>query len=311
MAATDDSMSVDPILAALRQSPLFQLSLSSKELFHSNFLAWLCETYPQYAGRLFADFLSHAPPTYDRLCVYRERHNIDLWIEYPGGGELLIENKVKSLPAKQQLEEYAATVSNNPRADFLLLSLTHPAFLSPNERLIHLSNGTVWHYLTYRELADKFRDLLPHIRAINKYHGLLLNDYIHFITHLDALQRHFDVDGNDKQGNFFGVQNRIKRDLKPIRLHDLIDKMRYARLSECVSDARRKDGFSIIHENLCNGHDCASRASVADRRHDTRGRPIGSQVHRYGQRSTWQSSDRGCSGAGEPFPTGRRGLGLP
>jgi hypothetical protein len=30
----------------LKKSPLFNLSLASKELFHSNFLAWLCEAYP-------------------------------------------------------------------------------------------------------------------------------------------------------------------------------------------------------------------------------------------------------------------------
>lgn len=28
---------------ALQNNPIFQLSLSSKELFHSNFLAWLAE----------------------------------------------------------------------------------------------------------------------------------------------------------------------------------------------------------------------------------------------------------------------------
>lgn len=32
----------------LSSSPLFNLSLSSKELFHSNFLAWLAQHYPDF-----------------------------------------------------------------------------------------------------------------------------------------------------------------------------------------------------------------------------------------------------------------------
>ncbi len=31
------------IVETLQNNPIFQLSLSSKELFHSNFLAWLAE----------------------------------------------------------------------------------------------------------------------------------------------------------------------------------------------------------------------------------------------------------------------------
>ena len=60
------SHELDQIIDGLKQSPLFQLSLASKELFHSNFLAWLCVTYPDHAGRLFAAFLNYTPPTCGR-----------------------------------------------------------------------------------------------------------------------------------------------------------------------------------------------------------------------------------------------------
>jgi len=35
------------VVRSLTASPLFQLSLAAKELFHSSFLAWLCESHPQ------------------------------------------------------------------------------------------------------------------------------------------------------------------------------------------------------------------------------------------------------------------------
>jgi PD-(D/E)XK nuclease superfamily len=244
--------SLEHILRALKQSPLFHLSLASKELFHSNFLAWLCETYPRHSGRLFATFLPHVPSSHDRLRVYRERNNIDVTLEYPGGEELIIENKVKSLPSQQQLEEYATTARHKAQTGFLLLSLTRPAFLPLHETTIRLNDGVVWQYLTYREYADMLRDILPGISAANNYHGQLLCDYIDFITQLDALQSHFVIDWDGEHGNFFGVQNDLQR-LASIRLHDLIDKMRYAQLAQRVSDALRKEGFALIHKDLWHG----------------------------------------------------------
>jgi hypothetical protein len=48
----------------LKKSPLFNLSLSSKELFHSNFLAWLCENYPNYMGEIISGYLKIKPSEY-------------------------------------------------------------------------------------------------------------------------------------------------------------------------------------------------------------------------------------------------------
>ena len=75
------------VIRTLNNSPVFQLSLASKELFHSNFIAWLCEAYPQLAGRLFGEFIKTAPPAYDGFGVDRERENVDLWLTFPNGQE--------------------------------------------------------------------------------------------------------------------------------------------------------------------------------------------------------------------------------
>ncbi len=243
--------SFEQIVSALKRSPLFHLSLASKELFHSNFLAWLCESYPDQAGRIFATFLKHAPLTYGQLNVYRERHNIDLSLEYSGGEVLIIENKVKSLPALAQLEEYAAATPNKAQTSFLLLSLTRPTFLPFPGTTIRLSNGVEWHYLSYHDLADKLHAILPDITAITSYHGQLLRDYIDFITHLDALQNHFSIDWDDEHGDFFHAQKEIQH-LASIRLHDVIDKMRYAQLAQRVRDVMQKNGFTFIYNDFWN-----------------------------------------------------------
>jgi hypothetical protein len=239
--------SVDQICDALRQSPLFQLSLASKELFHSNFLAWLCQTYSDRAGCLFAAFLPHRPLTCEGPTVCREWHNIDLLLTYPGGAQLVIENKVKSLPAKQQLDEYAEAFPDKEQTGFLLLSLTRPTFPP--------SDGTVWQYLSYGQLADKLRDLLPHIVATDDYHGQLLHDYIEFIKNLHDLQDKFTIDWDSERNDFFIARNDVKC-LKAIRLHDLIDKIRYGQMERQVGEALRGDGFpSVRHEKLRDGHE--------------------------------------------------------
>src|ERR1700676_1892052 len=108
----------------LRSSPLFQLSLGSKELFHSNFLAWLFETYPQESGRALSRFLKKDEGSAVMLPVLREQKNRDLTINFKNGQQLVIENKVKSLPYIEQLELYSEGATEDQ--NFLLLSLMPP-----------------------------------------------------------------------------------------------------------------------------------------------------------------------------------------
>lgn len=103
-------------LASLGANPIFHLSLSSKELFHSNFLVWLAD----YQTALFNEMLEHcfdcktfeyAP---DKYVALREYKNFDFCIcerdaaQVDGIGRIvfLLENKFKSIPYKAQLDEY-------------------------------------------------------------------------------------------------------------------------------------------------------------------------------------------------------------
>lgn len=103
-------------LASLRSNPIFHLSLSSKELFHSNFLVWLAD----YQTALFNEILEHCfdCKTFkydpDRYVALREYKNFDFCIcerdtalvEGIGRIVFLLENKFKSIPYKAQLDEY-------------------------------------------------------------------------------------------------------------------------------------------------------------------------------------------------------------
>lgn len=237
------------VIRKLKSSPLFQLSLASKELFHSNFLAWICESYPDQVAPLFSDFLPQPPPAHVPLTVHREKGNIDLTICFPGGNQLVVENKVKSIPREEQLEEYAAKFGNKAQTGFLLLSLTRPGFLNEGKTAFSL-NDVCWHYLSYGRLAELLQSIALTVSGLDTYHGALLTDYIEFITLLDVLHAHFAIDWEHEDADFFGMQE----DLRQIRLHDLVDKLRFAELAWRVKGELKAEGFeNVVMRNLPNG----------------------------------------------------------
>jgi hypothetical protein len=233
----------------LRASPLFNLSLASKELFHSNFLAWLCECYPDLIGPLFGRFAKAPCDSYDGLRVHRERRNIDLTIDFPNGESLIVENKVKSIASEEQLTKYSDQVSDKEHTAFLLLSLTRPSFLRSDDDLF-CANGAAWHFLSYKDVVAQLALTVGTIAARNNYHGELVKDYLGFLTSLIAIAALVSVDWDDDDAEFFKeAEGRMLRD---IRLADLMDKIRYAQLAERVKNGLLADGFRVVAEDDVN-----------------------------------------------------------
>jgi hypothetical protein len=236
-----NQLEIQEIVTQLKGLPLFNFSLSSKELFHSNFLAWICEMYPQILGNIFGDFLKNNEAILTK--VYREHKNIDLTLEYSNGETLIIENKVKSLPDLEQLRKYS---DKYPDANFLLLSLVKPNFScflkSENKILInHEHHQFIWHYLNYDDLAQKLEELQLEISENNLYHGQLLAEYIQFIKHLHKLSSLFYI--NDNDNSIFYNKNIYP--LMEIRFHDVIIKLRYSQLAELIKQRLTIEGFKI------------------------------------------------------------------
>ena len=109
------------------KSPMFQLSLGSKELFHSNFLFWIWQVSPEMFRYLIQQLFekSGCPVDFsewgERFEVKRESNNYDLCVLADNSVKLVIENKVKSIPNKEQLDGYWNETTN---AKHLLLSLS-------------------------------------------------------------------------------------------------------------------------------------------------------------------------------------------
>lgn len=216
-------------LASLRDSPIFNFSLASKELFHSNFLAWLCEQ--REFEPIVSEVLKRADPTIGasfRLSsgtaksVHREKHNIDLWLTLrpvessDSEWHVLIENKIKSLPRQEQLEEYASKAPEN--ASCILMSLSEPRF-----------DLGKWKWLSY----SKVLELVNECRAVSSstYTQLILDDYARLIEALLWIEGQADVELSSPFDFWSPKRDDLLAGLTDLRLDDFYTKKKYEALA--------------------------------------------------------------------------------
>lgn len=144
---TSDEKSVQAIARELNLEPLARIMYGQRELFHSNFLAWMFDTLPKLADAVFRDLTTDDVTSYTTVRrVERERENLDLVLHWPDAAPLVIENKVFSLPEQAQLDEYRGKTGRwkGAPAQHILLSMS-----PPHEPV----DG--WTYLSYQELAER------------------------------------------------------------------------------------------------------------------------------------------------------------
>ena len=200
----------------LKTSPVFNLSLSSKELFHSNFLYWLSITYPDKIGAFFADEVCKLELK-NKNCFdqKREENNIDFQFSYEDGTIIYVENKVKSMPYLEQLERYGKEKESIKNKKMVLLSLTAPDFSRPDN----------WEYLTYQS----YNDFLKRFETKDTYHKALIDDYTKLIDNLLIIEKMCDIDVDRDIFDFHSSE--ILKEMKALRLHDLFLKKKYSNLA--------------------------------------------------------------------------------
>ena len=219
---------LNALLEQFKQNPMYFFSLSSKELFHSNFLEFLfqtnCEKFFNIIDQLLGTNFSSDPDKYE---LSREKEKFDICISYKVKTmrdneadcyDLIIENKVKSIPYYTQLKGYQdkadkhnKNLSNAP-AKILLLSLVKDF---PDKENIEGEQN--WDIAHYDQLCTLIRSEFSNHPTIGKY----VKDYCNFLDLLDALQQSIIND------NATGLFNNTKT-YKPYRFHDIYAKLRSA-----------------------------------------------------------------------------------
>lgn len=210
--------SIDDIIKSLKENPMFHLSLGSKELFHSNFLEFLWEQNPaaflnilnetvtkEKDKNQLQDLIEKIDKNKEYLKLAREKEHFDICIFHNDGNkivyDIIIENKVKSIPYKTQLDGYVAKIIKKKQSPVCILLSLAQNFAEQAE--IRKS----WNVIDYRELESKIKTYYSN----DKY----INDYCLLIKNLNELEEKLFTNNE----RFFN--GKIYESLREIRLHDL------------------------------------------------------------------------------------------
>lgn len=225
------------LVEGLKKSPVFNISLASKELFHSNFWAWLFET-PRTNSVKAEEYIQVFFPSYFAaggcVKVARERDNIDVKIVVETEEEInryIIENKVKSIPSIDQLRTYTKKIEggNLKRKKcinhYLLTSIIKPIFDLPDE----------WGSKTLGEIGGDLQAIAT--RENDDYRRMIIQDYGRSLVNLSQLMQ-FEDEGSELYNFHFSKgeseMNSYLSEIKELRIYDLYVKRKISQLAHKI-----------------------------------------------------------------------------
>ncbi len=228
---------VATLCAALEKEPLFHMSLGSKELFHSNFLAWFADCFPEHAAAVFRPWtvpMAEAQAGRSEL----EPAHLDLVLHLPGLAPIAVENKVFSFPSEEQLDRYAEGALARREAwgttyARVLLSLMSPGWT--------MYKG--WRLLSYRGLAEALRPQVAHIRAADAFAGDLVEHYVVLISRLAEL---LDLLGTPALDEPLLLSQTVASYLERVRVSAGVQKARASCVARELCKAVAEKGWSDI-----------------------------------------------------------------
>jgi len=238
-----DTSRIQTAIEVLLKSPLFNFSLASKELFHSNFLAWIFEQRDNSARNLLKKIAPEIgePQFDDSFKIEREKNNFDIRVlvsnQKSQSFQIIIENKVKSIPHQKQLKNYSKKLSKDSIPTIaILLSLSKPVFFENKTTYVVANTKTEWKFIGYAELLDTLRTSRD---ENNFYHTALLKDYHDFIKNLvelhDVVHETFKTEPKSIINPFDWPnpkENSLYERFKTIRMHDIFEKWRMQAIEE-------------------------------------------------------------------------------
>lgn len=249
----------------LRNNFMFQASLGSKELFHSNMLAWLLQQKDKndkwYIFEKFLEIvLEKEKMSIEGLRVERETEKLDIIIKYLLREDdkykcklIIIENKFKSLPDLQQLTDYNAKIdeikkeeeelktwSDQERPDSLAeivikRGLDEKILLTPRTPTLDIKAINSWISKTYE---NNIKNLLTDISDKEYFNSdipLVLSKYKEFLEGILEILEVYTI--NDKSVyNYYDKNNVSMEYLKRIRIKDLVLKIIHNQISDLIKE---------------------------------------------------------------------------
>jgi hypothetical protein len=237
----------------LRKNPIFRLSMSSLELFHSNFLEWLFDLDHEAFLKCFGLKVNNSS-TYT---IKREYHLgttpvngkdkqwvTDIAVFENGNLILIIENKIKSTPSKGQLENQSTFAGTAKR---VLLSLFEYSVIEDK---------------LYKFCKVLYKDLIGEIRKHYALSNLYIKDYCDMLERLQDILDHDQLVKDWREGCY--TAHLRSSDLETCGIMDAFRKYQAASLADEFENrfiAKNTTGLAMTCEHsLNNKHACTTIA---------------------------------------------------
>lgn len=215
-----EKLSFDKAIEFLKSSLIYDMSLGSKELFHSNVWGFLMKNDHDFIQVFYPSFL---PSNYydEKIEVSREWHHRDvaIWLPKKDGTKsfIVIENKIKSMPNYGQLEEYTEPYSDWAFERGVLTGIDEECALdfSSREKL----KGR-WDYLSYKTIAARIRDIATKSTKKNIIDNLsTIKEYCDVLEAIDVCLNHYMLESR-------GTLKYDCGELDKLRIADVYKKMK-------------------------------------------------------------------------------------
>ena len=140
---------VEKMIEELKNSPLYAMSLGGRELYHSNFWAWLMEQDKQFI-KVFFPKIEIGENT--EVEIEREKGNRDISITI-GDKVYVIENKLKSIATIEQLEKYQDDLGDKFQQGVL-------TGISEDIDLKEANMDEKWQFILYSDICKGINNVL-------------------------------------------------------------------------------------------------------------------------------------------------------
>lgn len=239
----DTNQQIKNALEELNANPVFHMSLASKELFHSNFLYWLwkldAKMFLTLLDKLSEDksseckdyFCKKDPKTIE---VKREYQHFDLCVLEKDKPLLVIENKVKSIPYVEQLNEYTGKLDENCKNKVLLTLM---------QEFPDKNNISGWEIKHYNDLAVAIKE-----SYVDTEYQTFIDEYIKFISILHNLSTSWNPD------NVLITKQTIYKVFENLRLHDLFGKLFFSRVAAELKKNLVEQGVDLSNISVSSSY---------------------------------------------------------
>lgn len=261
-----DNEKLKNIINDLSNNVMFSLSLTSKELFHSNLWAWLGRKYPKMFTEIFLDEKVELD---ENSIILREYNNFDLYVETKNS-IYVFENKCKSMPNKSQLMEYDKKLAKIKEEKEKEIKTKLISYFEPIGRYVWADDNTPsrihdWSIITYNELYNKFKNSFKNNKEIIEKNEketenndkIIIEEYIKCLKLLNDLHNSIELNDETTIDEYYSLldNNEIKELSRKINFEKTLERILVNKLTHYVLDKyEKKDEIDAINIDCGRDH---------------------------------------------------------